>query len=374
MAYDSQVPAGHGYPVRATHWRERAEDVREQSRSPRRAEADPPEQVLQLRDPVVQRAVVEVDCFDVELHTQHGIWAIPIRLTDFPFAQDWQAVSLGDVCGRVNESYGYLWGSGRPSIALRRRVCREEQTVAETLREVAAFQLIPPDQYGSKRMKCRRRRKPVCIPPRPPSAPRSMRVASEEAPDISSEMKTSTRTPPGEIKTDGNLLNFKKHTMRKLVDQTRWATYVVYQEQEEITVHVRGIPCYATTGIMVDHLRRKVPKIFKQHGQTYMFVTPTGGILNAAEEYATDDLPKLWIFIGETQGASIVDIDEDLVHLCKDTVGQRMRNNQIKLLLRGDPNLHSSGQSSKNPTRSSSPLQFEHAARAATRTNNPGEE
>ena len=65
-----------------------------------------------------QRSVVEIDCFDLELHTQHGTWAIPIRITDFSSAQGGQAVSVGDVCGRVSESYGYLWGSGKLSIAL----------------------------------------------------------------------------------------------------------------------------------------------------------------------------------------------------------------------------------------------------------------
>ena len=157
-----------------------------------------------------QRSVVEIDCFDLELHTQHGTWAIPIRITDFSYAQGWQGVSVGDVCGRVNESYGYLWGSGRLSIAFRRRVLREEQTVAETLREVTAFQLVPPDQYGAKRSRSTRRKKINPTPPRPPRSP------------------SASREQQKDIQTSGQLLNFERHTDRKLMDPAGWATFAVF--------------------------------------------------------------------------------------------------------------------------------------------------
>ena len=49
-------------------------------------------------------------------------------------------------------------------------------------------------------------------------------------------------------------------------------------------------------------------------------------------QYETTILPKLWIVA--------VEVGEDLLHACRDAVGQRMRNNQIKLLLRREPKLH----------------------------------
>ena len=318
---DADVPPGEGYPVRALWYGVR--ERQDRSRSREHQQAAPEDRPPPLRDPVPQNGNVDVEVIDFELVTPIGTWYLPVPLTAFPHVATWGRLSIDEVSTYLGDTYDFLWGGGRPGIARRRQMQPGHRLLEDLMSPMTSFQVAPPNQLGGKAEK--RKQKGLTIDLTSPPPKRSAKTA-EKKPDMQFL----------EPQFCGNLLNMTCTVPEgPLIDRRGMAHFKVWDDDiSPRRLVISGVPHIVTTASMAEKIAKQIPGL-SARDHRFTFVTPEGKIVKDGVGMDSNRLPKLLVLVSGTQGKGKEEI-EDLVKLVKQSVNEKLRVNQVKLLLRGD--------------------------------------
>ena len=324
---DDHLPnVADGEAIRATYRRIRPE--RQNSRSPPRRQAPvAPDLPAPLRDPVVQHGNIEVDSIDIEMVTRHGgSYYLPVELGEFHQAVGWEEVTVAQLAAVLTEKYGFLWGDGLCGVAVRRRLIPDGSSMSDVLRMTAPLQVVPPDVFGASKRPRSRTRSPT---PDTPPLPGRVGVLRHWV-------------PPCRPETIGSVLNCKDLVhFAKFTDEVQQGWLTVVWGTNVSTLKLPRVPSYARTGELARRIYATAPAI-DPNRHCLTFLISDGGILRSDIPYATAELPGLAILVTEKAGSAQTrgsQSEREVIGLCKQAVGDKLKINQIRLMYKGDQNL-----------------------------------
>ena len=255
----------------------------------------------------------------VELPTMGGCYRLEIRLDDLPNADTWEEVCAHDLEWALQRTYPQLFSrQGRIGLAVNYLCLRDEEYVAPWIRRGADFMVIPSMLLGGK------------------VGPQQMQHHPQHSDE---EKKEQTQAPSARSSVSCTWASVWLNQWRGVLPPPTdtMCPAIVCLGQQCVKIQLQTTSKQMTAGELEQVARQQHPRLFED--QRVMVAGEWGTLLMQQETYVYEDHGMLVLYPSPNYGAkSMVDVPA-LIKLVSPIVSQHLRQQQVRLLVRGEEGL-----------------------------------